>query len=131
MEDIYLYNDDGSIKYDQKHYDFCIKNNLWPGFARIRKDEADRESSIEHVKQFLSSLITNNSIYTKGALMKYARKNYEGPCVYKDVGKVVSRIVKDELGKYGRWEKATNNNYIRLRRSNNANIRKTVRGSNT
>ena len=45
-EDIYLYNDDGSIKYDQKQYDFCIKNNLWTGFARIRKDEADRESSM-------------------------------------------------------------------------------------
>jgi hypothetical protein len=115
-EDIYLYNNDGSIKYDQKHYDFCIKNNLWPGFARIRKAEVDRESSIEQVKQFLTSLITNNSNFTKGALMKYARKHYEGQCAYKDVGKVVSRIVKEELGKYGRWEKATNNNYIRLRR---------------
>ena len=114
-EDIYLYNDDGSIKYDEKHLAFCIEHDLWPGFARIRKSETDRDSSIELVKKFLTPLITDTSTFTKGGLMKYARKEYKGPCAYKDVGKVVSRIVKEELGRYGRWQKATNNNYIRVR----------------
>ena len=47
--------------------------------------------------------------------MKYARENYKGPCAYKDVGKVVSRIIDEELGsKYGALEK-TKTNKLRVR----------------
>ena len=64
-------------------------------------------------------LITEKSNYTKGALMKYARENYNGPCAYKDVGKVVSSIVKEQTtSRFGKWEKATTNHYIRLRGKN-------------
>ena len=65
-------------------------------------------------------LITHDSNFTKGALMRHARQNYDGPCAYKDVGKLVSKIISDETtSKYGEWEKATNKLKIRLRERNN------------
>ena len=52
--------------------------------------------------------------------MKYARENYKGPCAYRDVGKVVSRIVSDECtSRFGMWCKATNKLKIRLRVNDN------------
>tara|TARA_A100000172_G_scaffold48561_1_gene30386 strand:+ start:493 stop:858 length:366 start_codon:yes stop_codon:yes gene_type:complete len=101
-------------KYYKKFYEHCLRHNLWTGFARERV-ESNRDDTKEHVKKFLTQLITNNSNYTKRTLMKYARENYKGPCAYKDVGKVVSRIIDEELGsKYGALEK-TKTNKLRVR----------------
>ena len=103
-------------KYYKKFYDYCQQNNLWTGFARERADNSTYEQTINCVRQWLMPLITEKSTFTKGALMKYARENYPGPCAYKDVGKVVSSIVKEQTtSRFGKWEKATTNHYIRLR----------------
>ena len=108
-------------KYYKKFYEHCIENDLWIGFARQRDDQSNYDESYRLVKAWLMPLITNDSNFTKGALMKYARENYVGPCAYKDVGKLVSKIISDETtSKYGRWTKATNKLKIRLRERNNA-----------
>ena len=119
-------------KYYKKQYEHCLKNDLWVGFAREREENSSYDETYNLVKQWLIPLITEKSNFTKGALMKYARENYKGPCAYRDVGKVVSRIVSDECtSRFGMWCKATNKLKIRVRRSDNANIRKSVRRSNT
>ena len=62
----------------------------------------ERERTIQHTNklltvwgQWLMPLITEKSTFTKRALMK-CKENYPGPCAYKDVGKVVSSIVKEQ-----------------------------------
>ena len=103
-------------KYYKQFYEYCLKNNLWTGFARERAENSTYDQTTKAVRAWLMPLITEKSNYTKGALMKYARENYNGPCAYKDVGKVVSSIVKEQTtSRFGKWEKATTNNYIRLR----------------
>jgi len=107
-------------QYYKKQYEHCLKHDLWIGFARLRDDQSTYDESYRLVKAWLMPLITHDSNHTKRTLMKLARENYTGPCAYKDVGKLVSKIISDETtSKYGEWEKATNKLKIRLRERNN------------
>tara|TARA_Y100001938_G_C7915690_1_gene341853 strand:- start:16 stop:408 length:393 start_codon:yes stop_codon:yes gene_type:complete len=119
-------------RFYKKFYEHCLKHDLWIGFAREREENSTYDETYRMVKMWLEPLITDSSNLTKGALMKYARENYTGPCAYKDVGKVVSRIINDECtNRFGKWCRATNKQKIRLRGKNNARIQQTVQRSNT
>ena len=119
-------------KYYKKQYEHCLKHDLWISFARQRDDQSTYDESYRLVKAWLMPLVTHDSNFTKGALMRHARENYTGPCAYKDVGKLVSKIISHETtSKYGAWVKSTTKLKIRLRERKNANIRQTVRGSKT
>ena len=103
-------------KYNKAYLEHCLKNDLWIGFARQRTENSTYDETYAAVKQWLIPLITEDSNFTKGALMKYAREHYKGPCAYKDVGKVVSRIVSDECtSRFGLWCKETTKLKIRMR----------------
>ena len=104
-------------EYDEKMLEYCRRNNLWEGFAKYKNmPKPSRRETIDKVMDLLSKVITKTSNYTKGALIKYVRENFEGPTAYKDVGKVASKVIKQQLNKWGKWERCTKNNYIRKRK---------------
>tara|TARA_S200000501_G_scaffold283416_1_gene267644 strand:- start:402 stop:854 length:453 start_codon:yes stop_codon:yes gene_type:complete len=90
----------------------------WLGFARAKKNDGkgDKEETIAKVKALMDSVITEDSVYTKNTLMKYVRENFVGNAHIKDVGKVVPKIVKQQLTRSGKWDTATKKKYIRLRK---------------
>ncbi len=103
--------------YDKHMLEYCKKHDLWEGWARLSNmPKVSREETVNKVMDLLSKVITKTSNYTKGALMKYVRENFKGPSAYTDVGKVASKVIKQQLNKWGKWERCTKNNYIRKRR---------------
>ena len=89
----------------------------WLGFARARKNDGkgDKYETLSKVKKIMDEVITNTSTYTKNTLMKYVRDNFKGNAHIKDVGKVVPKIIKEQLTGSGKWESVTKKRYIRLR----------------
>ena len=89
----------------------------WPGFARARRNDGkgDKYETLSQVKKIMDEVITNTSTYTKNTLMKYVRDNFKGNAHIKDVGKVVPKIIKEQLTGSGKWESVTKKRYIRLR----------------
>lgn len=103
-------------EYDLDMLAYCHKHNLWDGFARIRHIQVTREDTHNKVFNMLIPLITKDSRRTKGNLMRYVRDHFEGPSAYADVGTVANKIIKQQTGyRFGKWEKVTANNFIRLR----------------
>ncbi len=90
----------------------------WLGFARAKKNDGkgDKHDTIIKVKKLMDSVITEDSFYTKNTLMKYVRENFTGNAHIKDVGKVVPKIIKEQLTRSGKWATATKKKYIRLRK---------------
>ncbi len=90
----------------------------WLGFARAKKNDGkgDKHDTIIKVKKLMDSVITEDSFYTKNTLMKYVRENFTGNAHIKDVGKVVPKIIKEQLTRSGKWDTATKKKYIRLRK---------------
>tara|TARA_R100000781_G_scaffold113971_3_gene83681 strand:- start:771 stop:1367 length:597 start_codon:yes stop_codon:yes gene_type:complete len=104
-------------EYDLDMLAYCHKHNLWDGFARIRDVHITREDTYNKVLNMLIPLITKDSRRTKGNLMRYVRDNFEGPSAYADVGKVANKVIKQQTGyRSGKWERATSNRFIRLRK---------------
>ena len=93
-------------------------NMFWLGFARAKKNDGkgDKEETIAKVKKLMDSVITDTSMYTKNTLMKYVRENFVGNAHIKDVGKVVPKIIKQQLTRSGKWDAVTKKRYIRLRK---------------
>tara|TARA_A100000172_G_C3042064_1_gene110889 strand:+ start:63 stop:515 length:453 start_codon:yes stop_codon:yes gene_type:complete len=93
-------------------------NMFWLGFARAKKNDGkgDKEETISKVKKLMDSVITDTSMYTKNTLMKYVRENFVGNAHIKDVGKVVPKIIKQQLTRSGKWDAVTKKRYIRLRK---------------
>ena len=93
-------------------------NMFWLGFARAKKNDGkgDKAETISKVKKLMDSVITENSMYTKNTLMKYVRENFVGNAHIKDVGKVVPKIIKQQLTRSGKWDAVTKKRYIRLRK---------------
>ena len=89
----------------------------WLGFARAKRNDGkgDKYETLEQVKRIMDKVITANSTYTKNTLMKYVRDNFVGNAHIKDVGKVVPKIIKEQLTRSGKWEAVTKKKYIRLR----------------
>jgi len=105
-------------EYDPDWLEYMKRHDLWEGFAKYKNmPKPNRMETIDKVHNILSKVITKTSKYTKGALMKYVRDKFKGPSAYKDVGKVASKIIKTATkNKWGKWQSATKNNYIRLRK---------------
>jgi len=108
---------------DKKDFDpgmleYCERNNLWTGFARYRNmPTPPRRETKEKVWNLINSAITTTSKYTKGALIKYVRDHFIGASAYKDVGKVASKLIKQEItNRFGKWVKETKANYIRKKK---------------
>ena len=98
-------------------YHHCIKNNLWPGFARVIDTAPSREDTKEVVLELLKTLVTKDSKTTKGFLIKFVRENFLGPSAYADVGKVASKIIKQQCSsRQGKWVSATTARFIRKRK---------------
>ena len=93
-------------------------NMFWLGFARAKKNDGkgDKEETISKVKKLMDGVITDTSVYTKNTLMKYVRENFVGNAHIKDVGKVVPKIIKQQLTRSGKWDAVTKKRYIRLRK---------------
>ena len=93
-------------------------NMFWLGFARAKKNDGkgDKEETISKVKKLMDGVITDTSVYTKNTLMKYVRENFVGNADIKDVGKVVPKIIKQQLTRSGKWDAVTKKRYIRLRK---------------
>lgn len=93
------------------------EETAWLGFARVRPHDGkgDKHDTIEAVKNLMGKVITETSTHTKNTLMKYVRENFEGKSHIKDVGKVVPKIIKEQLTRAGKWESVTKKKYIRLR----------------
>ena len=73
-----------------------------------------RKETQREIYEMLSSIITAKSTRTKNELIKYTRKNFEGPSAYKDVGTVASKILKAGIdGKEGEWELFTEQKHVR------------------
>ena len=89
----------------------------WLGFARVTKKDGkgDKYETISQVKRLMDSVITIDSNYTKNTLMKYVREQFKGNAHVKDVGKVVPKIIKEQLTRSGKWEAVTKKKFIRLR----------------
>ena len=89
----------------------------WLGFARAKRNDGkgDKYETLEQVKRIMDKVITANSTYTKNTLMKYVRDNFVGNAHIKDVGKIVPKIIKEQLTRSGKWEAVTKKKYIRLR----------------
>ena len=110
---------DGKLYYKRSVlYQFQRGEGLsWLGFARVRSQDGkgDKHDTIEAVKDLIDKVITETSTHTKNTLMKYVRENFEGKSHIKDVGKVVPKIIKEQLTRSGKWETVTKKKYIRLR----------------
>ncbi len=89
----------------------------WLGFARVTKKDGkgDKHETLAQAKKIMDEVITENSNYTKNTLMKLVREKFKGPAHIKDVGKVVPKIIKEQLTRSGKWETVTKKRYIRLR----------------
>ncbi len=89
----------------------------WLGFARVRTQDGkgDKDNTIEAVKALMDKVISETSTHTKNTLMKYVRENFDGKSHIKDVGKVVPKIIKEQLTRSGKWEAVTKKRFIRLR----------------
>mgnify|MGYP003124129613 CR=1 FL=1 len=101
----------------ENSYNHCIKNNLWPGFARVIDTAPSREDTNDAVLELLKTIVTSDSKTTKGYLIKFVRENFVGPSAYADVGKVASKIIKQQcLSKQGKWISTTTARHIRTRK---------------
>ena len=89
----------------------------WLGFARVRPQDGkgDKHDTLEAVKDLMDKVISETSTHTKNTLMKYVRENFDGKSHIKDVGKVVPKIIKEQLTRSGKWETVTKKKYIRIR----------------
>ena len=101
-----------SVLYQMQIHD----GTSWLGFARVRTQDGkgDKDNTIEAVKALMDKVISEISIHTKNTLMKYIRENFDGESHIKDVGKVVPKIIKEQLTRSGKWEAVTKKKYIRL-----------------
>ena len=101
----------------ENSYNHCIKNNLWPGFARVTDTAPSREDTNDAVLELLKTIVTSDSKTTKGYLIKFVRENFVRPAAYADVGKVASKIIKQQcLSKQGKWISTTTARHIRTRK---------------
>ena len=110
---------DGKLYYKRSVlYQFQRDELGWLGFARVRPQDAkgDKIATLDAVKEIMDKVITETSIHTKNTLMKYVRENFNGKSHIKDVGKVVPKIIKQQLTRSGKWETVTKKKYIRLRK---------------
>jgi len=89
----------------------------WLGFARATRNDGkgDKTETLEKVKKLMDDVITETSTYTKNTLMRHVRDNFVGNAHIKDVGKVVPKIIKEQLTRSGKWEAVTKKRFIRLR----------------
>ena len=91
----------------------ALAGRLVTGLVECGK--GDKYETLSQVKKIMDEVITNASTYTKNTLMKYVRDNFKGNAHIKDVGKVVPKIIKEQLTGSGKWESVTKKRYIRLR----------------
>ena len=81
----------------------------------LRKVSEPVNSVNSEVKKLMDDVITETSTYTKNTLMRHVRDIFVGNAHIKDVGKVVPKIIKEQLTRSGKWEAVTKKRFRRLR----------------
>ena len=112
-------------EYDPDTLEYMKRNNLWTGWAKYKyMPKPSRKETKDKIFQMIDDTISAETDkgkvicnLTKGALIRFVRQNFVGASAYKDVGKVASKIIKEEVSnRFGKWVKETKANYIRRRK---------------